>query len=177
MALGSQEKRHFSRAWRRGSFTAGIEKIRERKRRRRSCDLRALRGREIDMENKHGRRGISEKNRDVPRALRLLRKERGYSQKKAAGDLGISQALLSHYERGIRECGLNFLVRAADYYGVSCDYLLGRVPREEASGFAGRGKISEGAGCWQWGEQPLAFQTQDGGSGNAASLADRMNGK
>lgn len=42
--------------------------------------------------------------------------------------MGISQALLSHYEKGIRECGLDFLVRTANYYGVSCDYLLGRSP-------------------------------------------------
>ena len=54
-------------------------------------------------------------NNDFPRILTLLRKERGYSQKKAATDLGISQALLSHYEKGIRECGLDFLVRAAEY--------------------------------------------------------------
>lgn len=38
----------------------------------------------------------------------------------------MSQALLSHYEKGIRECGLDFVVRVADYYNVSCDYLLGR---------------------------------------------------
>lgn len=63
-----------------------------------------------------------------PRVLTLLRKESGISQKKAAADLGVSQALLSHYEKGIRECGLDFLVRVADYYGVSCDYLLGRTP-------------------------------------------------
>lgn len=63
-----------------------------------------------------------------PRVLTLLRKESGISQKKAAADLGISQALLSHYEKGIRECGLDFIVRVADYYGVSCDYLLGRTP-------------------------------------------------
>jgi transcriptional regulator with XRE-family HTH domain len=65
---------------------------------------------------------------DFPRILTLLRKEKGVSQKSAAGDLGVSQALLSHYEKGIRECGLEFVVRAADYYGVSCDYLLGRSP-------------------------------------------------
>lgn len=68
-------------------------------------------------------------NRSFPLTLTLLRKERGYSQKRVAEDLGISQALLSHYERGIRECGLDFVVRVADYYGVSCDYLLGRAPR------------------------------------------------
>lgn len=67
-------------------------------------------------------------NSDFPRIITLLRKERGISQKNAAADLGISQALLSHYEKGIRECGLDFLVKAADYYHVSCDYLLGRSP-------------------------------------------------
>ena len=67
-------------------------------------------------------------NADFPRILTLLRKERGISQKEAARELGISQALLSHYEKGIRECGLEFVVRAADFYRVSCDYLLGRSP-------------------------------------------------
>ena len=67
-------------------------------------------------------------NADFPRILTLLRKERGISQKQAAAELGISQALLSHYEKGIRECGLDFIVRTADFYNVSCDYLLGRSP-------------------------------------------------
>ena len=57
--------------------------------------------------------------------LSQLRKEKGISQKAAAADLGISQALLSHYEKGIRECGLDFVIRCSEYYGVSTDYLLG----------------------------------------------------
>ncbi len=57
--------------------------------------------------------------------LSKLRKERGISQKKAATELGISQALLSHYEKGIRECGLDFIIRCSEYYGVTTDYLLG----------------------------------------------------
>lgn len=60
-----------------------------------------------------------------------LRKGRGISQRKAAGDLSISQALLSHYENGMREPGLSFVCRACDYYGVTADYLLGR--EEEGS--------------------------------------------
>ncbi len=63
---------------------------------------------------------------EFPRVITLLRKEKNISQKQAAAELGISQALLSHYENGIRECGLGFLVKCADFYGVSCDYLLGR---------------------------------------------------
>lgn len=66
-------------------------------------------------------------NTDFARIITLLRKEKKLSQKQAAEELGVSQALLSHYEKGIRECGLDFVVRAADYYHVSCDYLLGRT--------------------------------------------------
>ena len=57
--------------------------------------------------------------------LSRLRKERGISQKRAATDLGISQALLSHYEKGIRECGLDCVIKCSAYYGVTTDYLLG----------------------------------------------------
>ena len=64
---------------------------------------------------------------DFPRTLCLLRQEKKISQRKAAGELGVSQALLSHYENGVREPGLSFVVRAADYYGVSADFLLGRT--------------------------------------------------
>lgn len=64
---------------------------------------------------------------DFSHILLSLRKERKLTQKQAAKDLDISPALLSHYEKGVRECGLQFVVRAADYYHVSCDYLLGRT--------------------------------------------------
>ena len=67
-------------------------------------------------------------NNDFPRILTLLRKEKNISQKQAAEDLGVAQALLSHYEKGKRECGLEFLIKAANYYNVSTDYLLGRSP-------------------------------------------------
>lgn len=65
---------------------------------------------------------------DFSRMIRLLREEKGISQKNAAEALGVKQAMMSHYENGTRECGLDFVVKAADYYGVSCDYLLGRSP-------------------------------------------------
>ena len=66
-------------------------------------------------------------NPEFPRTLSLLRQEKGVSQRTAASALGISQALLSHYENGIREPGLPFVVKACDYYGVSADFLLGRT--------------------------------------------------
>ena len=64
-------------------------------------------------------------NCDFPKIISNLRKSKGISQKQAAIDLGISQALLSHYEKGIRECGLDFLIKLSEYYEVSCDELLG----------------------------------------------------
>jgi len=65
--------------------------------------------------------------------LSSLRKERGLSQRQAAADLGVSQALLSHYENDAREPKLEFVVKACDYYDVPADYMLGRN-KERRSG-------------------------------------------
>lgn len=67
-------------------------------------------------------------NAEFAKHLALLRRKCGISQREAAAALQVSQALLSHYEKGIREPGLDFVVRAADYYGVSTDLLLGHQP-------------------------------------------------
>ncbi len=64
-------------------------------------------------------------NTSISQRLIRLRKEKNLSQKEAAEALGVSQALLSHYEKGIRECRLDFLCKASVFYDVSSDYLLG----------------------------------------------------
>ena len=69
-------------------------------------------------------------DRSFSATLSELRRRRGLSQRSAAADLRISQALLSHYENGAREPGLEFVSRACDYYGVTSDYLLGRSDSE-----------------------------------------------
>ena len=69
--------------------------------------------------------------------MSALRRARGLSQRTAAADLNISQALLSHYENGAREPGLAFVCRACDYYGVSADYLLGRSEDDAGARAAG----------------------------------------
>ena len=69
---------------------------------------------------------------NISERLSLLRKEKNRSQKEAAYELGISQALLSHYENGIRECRLDFVAKACDYYDVSADYLLGLSENRKA---------------------------------------------
>ncbi len=66
-------------------------------------------------------------DRSFAETLLALRQGRNLSQRTVAADLGISQPLLSHYEKGTREPGLSFVCRACDYYGVTADYLLGRA--------------------------------------------------
>ena len=79
--------------------------------------------------------------------LSTLRHRRGISQRQAAADLGISQALLSHYENDAREPKLGFVVRACDYYDVPADYILGRSdaptakPQPEPCGCAGSPRL------------------------------------
>ena len=77
------------------------------------------------MESEEKKQSKTQKVSKFAGVLSQLRKERGISQKKAASDLGVSQALLSHYEKGIRECGLDFVIKCSEYYGVTTDYLLG----------------------------------------------------
>ena len=59
--------------------------------------------------------------------LAKLRREKGLSQRQAAAEFGVSQALLSHYETDAREPKLEFVVKVCDYYGVTTDYILGRT--------------------------------------------------
>ena len=66
-------------------------------------------------------------DRSFAETLLALRQGRNLSQRTVAADLGISQPLLSHYEKGTREPGLSFVCRVCDYYGVTADYLLGRA--------------------------------------------------
>ena len=74
---------------------------------------------------------------DLARNLTLLRRERGISQKAAAEQLGVSQALLSHYENGVRRPGLEFVVKLCDFYNVSADFILGRTLSREGSMLTG----------------------------------------
>ena len=59
--------------------------------------------------------------------LKALRRERGISQLKLAMDLNMNQNSISRYENGEREADYETLIKFADYFGVSLDYLLGRT--------------------------------------------------
>ena len=64
---------------------------------------------------------------DYRQRLRELREAKGYTQLKVAMDLNMNQNSVSRYESGQREAGYDLLIRFADYYGVSVDYILGRT--------------------------------------------------
>lgn len=65
--------------------------------------------------------------------LRSLRKERGFSQTEVGNRTGIAQALLSKYENGLRLPPTESLIKLADFYGVSVDYILMRTENPEVN--------------------------------------------
>ena len=59
--------------------------------------------------------------------LKELRKEKGLSQLRLATDLHTTQNTISRYETGERKPGIAELIKIADYFNVSVDYLIGRT--------------------------------------------------
>lgn len=63
--------------------------------------------------------------------LRELRKSKKISQLKLAIDLNMNQNTISRYENLEREADYATLIKFADYFNVSLDYLLGRTKNEK----------------------------------------------
>jgi transcriptional regulator with XRE-family HTH domain len=59
--------------------------------------------------------------------IRALREDRDLRQREIAEVLCVSQNTYSQYENGVIEFTAEKLIRLADYYNVSVDYLLGRT--------------------------------------------------
>ena len=59
--------------------------------------------------------------------LRDMREDSDMSQAQIAALLGIQQTVYSRYERGFQTIPLEHLMKLADYYHVSLDYLTGRT--------------------------------------------------
>lgn len=59
--------------------------------------------------------------------VKELREKRGISQLKLAMDLSMNQNSISRYETGAREADYSTLIKFADYFDVSIDYLLERT--------------------------------------------------
>lgn len=60
-----------------------------------------------------------------------LRIDSDLSQKKIGEILHISQRSYSHYETGSRNIPIEILIRLADYYDTTIDYLVGRTDNKE----------------------------------------------
>lgn len=68
---------------------------------------------------------------DMQNRLRQLRKSRGYTQISLQMQTGIEQALLSKFENGERVPPTETLLRLAEFYNVSIDYILCRTDKPE----------------------------------------------
>ena len=58
--------------------------------------------------------------------LSTLREENNLSRARLAEQLNVSVRLISYWENGQRECDFDMLIKIADLFSVSVDYLLGR---------------------------------------------------
>ena len=65
--------------------------------------------------------------------LKALREKRGISQLKLAMDLDMNQNSISRYETGAREADYKSLIKFADYFDVSIDYLLERTDKPKTN--------------------------------------------
>ena len=79
--------------------------------------------------------GSTLQNREVNylKFLRIqdLRTDADMSQKQLSEILHISQRSYSHYETGSRNIPVEMLIRLANYYDISVDYLVGRTDKKE----------------------------------------------
>ena len=65
--------------------------------------------------------------------LKELRSAKGVTQKQVATGINCSTVTYGRYENGIRQPSMETLVRLAEYYNVSLDYIYGRGPMPESA--------------------------------------------
>ena len=68
---------------------------------------------------------------DYIKRIRDLREDSDKTQTEIAEHLEISQTMYARYERGANELPIRHLIKLADYYGVSTDYILGRTDNQK----------------------------------------------
>jgi len=84
--------------------------------------------------------------------LKNLRKENNLTQENLANVVGVSYQAIAHYETGTREMGYEVLVRLANYFNVSIDYLLDHETQKSPSTEAERLTIEQKALLGFWSE-------------------------
>ena len=63
---------------------------------------------------------------DIGKVIKDLRQERNVSQMALAKAIGVSQKAIDYWERGVNQPKASYIVALADFFDVSCDFLLGR---------------------------------------------------
>lgn len=58
--------------------------------------------------------------------IKELREDSNLSQQKLANEIGVSQKAIDYWERGINEPKASYIIKLADYFNVSADFILGR---------------------------------------------------
>ncbi len=58
--------------------------------------------------------------------IKELRKEKNLSQQNLADVIGVSQKAIDYWEKDVNEPKASYIVKLADFFDVSTDYLLGR---------------------------------------------------
>ena len=81
---------------------------------------------------RYGKRGQNRVG-SVYQRIRNLREDHDLTQRKMGEILACSQRVYSNYERGELDIPTEILIKLADYYDVSVDYILGRTDRPEVN--------------------------------------------
>ncbi|HRF36649.1 MAG TPA: helix-turn-helix transcriptional regulator [Clostridia bacterium] len=63
---------------------------------------------------------------ELAKNLKALRIEYNLSQQKLANAIGVSQKAIDYWEKGINEPKASYILLLAEYFDVSCDFLLGK---------------------------------------------------
>ena len=58
--------------------------------------------------------------------LKELRNEKSLSQQELAKQIGVSQKAIDYWEREVNEPKASYIVKLADFFETSTDYILGR---------------------------------------------------
>jgi len=83
--------------------------------------------------------------KELGERLRILRESVKLSQVKMAELLGVKQSSINRYEQGLSAPSLETLVKYADYFDVSMDYLFARTDKPQGKLYDYRPKIATGS--------------------------------
>lgn len=76
------------------------------------------------------KKAVSYKDKEIGKRLSDLRKRKRINQDELAKAFSVTRATISNYETGQRSPDYETLAKLADYYGVTCDYLIRGVRSE-----------------------------------------------